>query len=65
MRARTAISTLDAANGIIVLVFGLFLFAIRDVIIKHFSSHFSVLQIVFVRSLFALCLFAVLLSSSL
>ena len=58
MRARAAISTLDAANGAIILVFGLFLFSIQDIIIKHFSSHYSVLQIVFVRGLIALGLFA-------
>lgn len=60
MRARTAISNLDAANGAIILVFGLFLFSIQDIIIKHFSSHYSVLQIVFVRGLVALALFLVL-----
>ncbi len=54
MRARSAISTLDAANGAIILVFGLFLFSIQDIIIKHFSDHYSVLQIVFVRGLIAL-----------
>ena len=57
MRARAAISTLDAANGAIILVFGLFLFSIQDIIIKHFSSHYSVLQIVFFRGLIALGLF--------
>ena len=57
MRTRAAISTLDAANGAIILVFGLFLFSIQDIIIKHFSSHYSVLQIVFVRGLIALGLF--------
>lgn len=60
MRARTAISTLDTANGAIILVFGLFLFSIQDIIIKHFSDHYSVLQIVFVRGLIALGLFAIL-----
>lgn len=54
MRARSAISTLDAANGAIILVFGLFLFSIQDIIIKHFSDQYSVLQIVFVRGLIAL-----------
>ena len=46
----------DAANGAIVLVFGLFLFSIQDIIIKYFSSGYSVLQIVFVRGGVALCL---------
>ena len=57
MRARTAITTLDAANGAIILIFGLFLFSIQDIIIKYFSSHYSVLQIVFTRGLIALGLF--------
>lgn len=57
MQAKAAISTLDAANGAIILVFGLFLFSIQDIIIKHFSSHYSVLQIVFFRGLIALGLF--------
>ena len=60
MSARIAIRRLDAANGAIILVFGLFLFSIQDIIIKHFSSHYSVLQIVFVRGLIALGLFATL-----
>ena len=59
MRARTAISTLDTASGAIILVFGLFLFSIQDIIIKHFSSHYSVLQIVFIRGLIALGLFGI------
>jgi drug/metabolite transporter (DMT)-like permease len=46
----------DVANAAIILVFGLFLFSIQDVIIKHFSGHYSVLQIVFVRGLIAICL---------
>ena len=56
MRSTTAISTLDAANAAIILVFGLFLFSIQDVIIKHFSGHYSVLQIVFTRGIIAICL---------
>ncbi|MDH3535612.1 MAG: DMT family transporter [Gammaproteobacteria bacterium] len=54
MRARVAVSTLDAANAAIILVFGLFLFSIQDIIIKYFSAHYSVLQIVFVRGMIAL-----------
>ena len=54
MRSTSATSTLDAANAAIILVFGLFLFSIQDVIIKHFSGHYSVLQIVFVRGLIAI-----------
>jgi len=54
VRARVAVSTLDAANAAIILVFGLFLFSIQDIIIKYFSAHYSVLQIVFVRGMIAL-----------
>ncbi len=60
MRANTVISTLDAASGALILTFGLFLFSIQDVIIKHFSDRYSVLQIVFVRGLIAMLLFALL-----
>lgn len=59
MRAKIAISTPDAASAAIILVFGLFLFSIQDIIIKHFSSSYSVLQIVFIRGLIALGLFAI------
>jgi drug/metabolite transporter (DMT)-like permease len=44
------------AGGAAILVFGLFAFSIQDVIIKHFSGDYSVLQIVFVRGLIALTL---------
>ncbi|HKJ53955.1 MAG TPA: DMT family transporter [Gammaproteobacteria bacterium] len=54
MRSNPVITTHDAANAAIILVFGLFLFSIQDVIIKHFSGHYSVLQIVFVRGLVAI-----------
>lgn len=37
--------------GISTLVFGLFLFSVQDVIIKHFSGSFPVLELVFIRSL--------------
>jgi drug/metabolite transporter (DMT)-like permease len=43
-------------GGATILVFGLFAFSIQDIIIKHFSSGFSVLQIVFVRGLVAMAL---------
>jgi len=56
MRGATISTVSNAANAAIVLVFGLFLFSIQDVIIKHFSGHYSVLQIVFVRGLIAICL---------
>ena len=49
-----------AAGGATILVFGLFLFSIQDVIIKHFSGDYSVLQIVFVRGLIAMALLLLL-----
>ena len=58
MRAPSVISTLDAASGALVLVFGLFLFSLQDIIIKYFSDRYSVLQIVFLRGLVAMLLFA-------
>jgi len=48
-------------GGAAILVFGLFAFSIQDIIIKHFSSGFSVLQIVFVRGLVAMVLLLVFL----
>lgn len=54
MSAKAAIAFPNATNAAIVLVFGLFLFSIQDIIIKYFSDHYSVLQIVFVRGTIAL-----------
>ena len=54
MSAKAAIALPNATNAAMVLVFGLFLFSIQDIIIKHFSDHYSVLQVVFVRGLIAL-----------
>ena len=48
------------AGGATILVFGLFAFSIQDIIIKHFSTGFSVLQIVFVRGLIAMVLLLLL-----
>ena len=48
------------AGGAAILVFGLFAFSIQDIVIKHFSSGFSVLQIVFVRGIVAMTLLLVL-----
>ena len=48
------------AGGATILVFGLFAFSIQDIIIKYFSSGFSVLQIVFVRGLIAMALLLIL-----
>ena len=61
MRARSAIATIDSGGGAFVLVFGLFLFSIQDIIIKHFSDAYSVLQIVFLRGLIATLIMLLLL----
>jgi len=50
------------AGGATILVFGLFLFSIQDVIIKYFSDDYSVLQIVYMRGIFAMILLLVLFS---
>jgi drug/metabolite transporter (DMT)-like permease len=47
---------IGSAGSAIILVFGLFLFAIQDNIIKYFSDEHSVLQIVFIRGLIAAAL---------
>ncbi|MGI9316493.1 MAG: DMT family transporter [bacterium] len=44
----------DSVSGIYAVSLGLFLFSIQDVIIKSFSDRYSVLQIVFTRSVTAL-----------
>lgn len=44
----------DSVSGIYSVSLGLFLFSIQDVIIKSFSDRYSVLQIVFTRSVTAL-----------
>jgi len=41
-------------TGILAIVSGLFLFSLQDVVIKHFSGEYSVLQIVVVRGLVAI-----------
>ena len=56
MRTKSIIATLDATSGAFLLVLGLFVFSIQDNIIKYFSGDYSVLQIVFVRSVVAVCL---------
>jgi drug/metabolite transporter (DMT)-like permease len=60
MNAKALVAKLDTSNGAMILVFGLFLFSIQDIIIKHFSSNYSVLQIVFLRGLIALALLLLL-----
>ena len=49
----TKISLEGNNGGATILVFGLFLFSIQDLIIKYFSDHYSVLQIVFIRCVIA------------
>jgi len=48
------------AGGGAILMFGLFAFSIQDVIIKHFSGGYSVVQIVFVRGMVAMVLLLLL-----
>jgi len=57
MTTRQAVTRLlpsDSVAGIYAVSLGLFLFSIQDVIIKSFSDRYSVLQIVFTRSITAL-----------
>ncbi len=49
----------DAVSGIYLLSIGLFLFSIQDAIIKTFSDRYSILQIVFTRSITALIIICV------
>jgi len=56
MRRKSIIPTLGTSSGALILVFGLFLFSIQDMIIKHFSDHYSVLQVVYFRGLIAMAL---------
>ena len=60
MFARLLKHLTGTAGGAAILVFGLFAFSIQDIIIKYFSSEFSVLQIVFVRGLIAMALLLLL-----
>jgi len=50
----------DSVTGIAAVTAGLFLFAIQDAIIKSFSGEYSVLQIVFTRSVTAVIIMLVL-----
>jgi drug/metabolite transporter (DMT)-like permease len=56
MRTKSIIATLGTSSGALILVFGLFLFSIQDIIIKYFSDHYSVLQVVYFRGLIAMAL---------
>ncbi|MCP4008586.1 MAG: DMT family transporter [Proteobacteria bacterium] len=62
MNTATAVMPANRSKeGMISLALGLFLFSFQDMVIKSFSGDYSVLQIVFVRSLIAtvlLCIFA-------
>jgi S-adenosylmethionine uptake transporter len=53
------ISRMDSVTGIYSVSVGLFLFSIQDVIIKSMSDNYSVLQIVFTRSVTALIILIV------
>ncbi len=47
-------------HGAAILIFGLFLFSIQDMIIKFFSTEYSVLQIVFIRGLVSMAVITLL-----
>ncbi len=53
MSGHSNFSSDNALNGITLLVFALFLFSLQDMVIKHFSDQYSVLQIVFIRGVIA------------
>ena len=59
MAVHSNVSSDNALNGISLLVFALLLFSLQDVVIKHFSDQYSVLQIVFVRGVIATFLMAI------
>jgi drug/metabolite transporter (DMT)-like permease len=56
MQSRHFQSLTGAVGGATILVFGLFLFSLQDIILKHFSDKYSVLQLVFLRGLIAMAL---------
>jgi len=56
MQSRHFQSLAGAVGGATILVFGLFLFSLQDIILKHFSDKYSVLQLVFLRGLIAMAL---------
>jgi S-adenosylmethionine uptake transporter len=56
MQPRQFQSLAGAVGGATILVFGLFLFSLQDIILKHFSDKYSVLQLVFLRGLIAITL---------
>jgi len=56
MQSRHFQSLAGAVGAAAILVFGLFLFSLQDIILKHFSDKYSVLQLVFLRGLIAMAL---------
>ena len=54
-------SASHSASGALLLSFGLFLFAVQDVIIKWLSGGYAVMQIVFIRSTVAMAILLVVL----
>jgi S-adenosylmethionine uptake transporter len=56
MQSRQFQSLAGAVGAAAILVFGLFLFSLQDIILKHFSDKYSVLQLVFLRGLIAMAL---------
>lgn len=58
--ASVSISTSNSKNGILSLLIALFFFSFQDIIVKHLSGDFSILQLLFVRSLFALIVLSII-----
>lgn len=56
MQSRHFQSLAGAVSGAAILVFGLFLFSLQDIILKHFSDRYSVLQLVYLRGIVAMAL---------
>ncbi len=51
--ASVAITTNNSKGGIVSLLIALFFFSFQDIIIKYLSNDYSLLQLLFIRSLFA------------
>lgn len=54
MASRTLLNLAGTVGAATILVSGLFLFSLQDIILKHFSDRYSVLQLVFLRGLIAM-----------
>jgi drug/metabolite transporter (DMT)-like permease len=56
MQANPRHKIAGTAGGAAILVFGLFLFSLQDIILKHFSDQYSVMQLVLLRGEIAMIL---------